>query len=340
MSTKTIIIAEAGVNHNGELALAKKMVDGAAEAGADYIKFQTFKAEMLVTRNAEKAQYQLENTDVGDKSQLTMLKKLELSHSMLRELVDYCRKEQIRFMSTAFDLESVDFLRSLNLDFVKIPSGEITNRLYLEKVGSFGKKIILSTGMSDMREIEDALDILTKAGATKADITVLHCNSEYPTPMEDVNLRAMQAIADSFGVQIGYSDHTEGIEVSLAAVALGARIIEKHFTLNRNMEGPDHRASLEPAELKVLVRSIRNLERAMGSSSKAPTSSEIRNKSAVRKSIHLKVPVVKGQVLEADDLVMKRPGDGISPMRYVEIVGRAAKVDLVADHQLRWEDLI
>jgi N,N'-diacetyllegionaminate synthase len=339
MSTKTIIIAEAGVNHNGDLAIAKKLVDVAAEAGADYIKFQTFKAEKLVTKSAAKAQYQQENNDAQEQSQLAMLRKLELSYSMLKELVHYCKTAHIRFLSTAFDKESVDFLHGLDLDFVKVPSGEITNRPYLERVGSFGKKVILSTGMSDMQEIEDALDILTTAGTAKSDITVLHCNSEYPTPMEDVNLRAMQTIADTFQVDIGYSDHTEGIEVSLAAVALGARVIEKHFTLDKKMKGPDHRASLEPAELQVLVSSIRNLERAMGSARKSPTPSEIRNMSAVRKSIHLNVAVEKGHIFSLDDLVMKRPGDGISPMRYTEIIGKAAVRDLQEDHQLGWEDL-
>jgi len=340
VKSRTIIIAEAGVNHNGDLAIAKKLVDEAANAGADYVKFQTFTAEKLVSKRAAKASYQSRNSGDQDQSQLAMLKSLEMSDDMHRQLIEYCKSKNIHFLSTAFDLESLDYLEGLDLDLYKIPSGGITDRPYLEKVGSMGKPIILSTGMSTMEEIEKALQILQEAGTKKSDLTVLHCNTEYPTPMQDVHLLAMRTIADSLDVQVGYSDHTEGIEVALAAVALGAVVMEKHFTLDKQMEGPDHKASLDPNELKALVRGIRNLEQALGSKDKKPSPSELKNISAARKSIHLASAVSKGHTFTVDDLVMKRPGDGITPMKYHEIVGRLAGKDLEADHKISWEDLL
>ena len=277
-SHKVFIIAEAGVNHNGSLELAKKMIDAAEEAGADAVKFQTFKAEKVVSRYAPKAEYQKKTTTAGE-SQLEMIKKLELDAAAHQTLIDYCKKRNIQFLSTPFDFESIDLLNELGLDIFKIPSGEITNMPYLRKIGSLKKEIILSTGMANLGEIEDALDVLTGAGTKLKDITILHCNTEYPTPMQDVNLKAMQTIKYAFpGIHVGYSDHTEGIEVSIAAVAMGATIIEKHFTLDKNMEGPDHKASLEPDELKAMVNAIRNIEKALGNGIKKPSPSELKNK--------------------------------------------------------------
>ncbi len=277
---KTFIIAEAGVNHNGSLELAKKMIDAAVGASADAVKFQTFKAEKVVSRYAPKAEYQKKTTTAeADESQLEMIKKLELDAAAHQTLIDYCKKKNIRFLSTPFDLESIDLLNELGLDIFKIPSGEITNMPYLRKIGSLKKEIILSTGMANLGEIEDALDVLTGAGTKLKDITILHCNTEYPTPMQDVNLKAMQTIKYAFpGIHVGYSDHTEGIEVSIAAVAMGAAIIEKHFTLDKNMAGPDHKASLEPDELKAMVNAIRNIEKALGNGIKKPSPSELKNK--------------------------------------------------------------
>ena len=277
---KTFIIAEAGVNHNGSLELAKKMIDAAVGAIADAVKFQTFKAEKVVSRYAPKAEYQKKTTTAeADESQLEMIKKLELDAAAHQTLIGYCKKKNIRFLSTPFDLESIDLLNELGLDIFKIPSGEITNMPYLRKIGFLKKEIILSTGMANLGEIEDALDVLTGAGTKLKDITILHCNTEYPTPMQDVNLKAMQTIKYAFpGIHVGYSDHTKGIEVSIAAVAMGAAIIEKHFTLDKNMEGPDHKASLEPDELKAMVNAIRNIEKALGNGIKKPSPSELKNK--------------------------------------------------------------
>jgi N,N'-diacetyllegionaminate synthase len=337
---KTLIIAEAGVNHNGSLDLAKKLVDAAAEAGADYVKFQTFKAETLVSKAAKKAAYQLQNTGPGDESQWAMLKKLELDEEKHRLLIDYCASKQIKFLSTAFDLQSIDLLHALGIDLFKIPSGEITNLPYLQKIGALGKPVIVSTGMATLGEIEAALEVLVNAGTAMEHITVLHCNTEYPTPMQDVNLRAMLGIKEAFKVQVGYSDHTLGIEVPIAAVALGAVCIEKHFTLDKTMEGPDHKASLEPHELKAMVAAIRNIEQALGHGVKKPSASESKNKVIARKSIHMAHPVPAGQVLSAADLIMKRPGHGISPMQLNEVLGKTTAIALQEDEMLTWGALL
>jgi len=324
MIQKTFIIAEAGVNHNGSLELAKKMIDAAVEAGVDAVKFQTFKAEKVVSRYAPKAEYQ-KKTTTTDESQLEMIKKLELDAAAHRMLIDYCKKKEIRFLSTPFDLESIDLLNKLGLDIFKIPSGEITNLPYLRKIGALKKEIILSTGMADLGEIEDAFDVFTGAGKKLKDITVLHCNTEYSTPVEDVNPKAMIAIKAAFpGVNIGYSDHTLGIEIPIAAVAMGATIIEKHFTLDKNMEGPDHKASLEPDELKAMVHAIRNIEKAFGSGIKKPSPSELKNKPVARKSIVAACDIRKGESFTEENLTVKRPGIGISPMRWDEVVGKKA----------------
>ena len=328
---KTFIIAEAGVNHNGSLELAQKMIDAAVDAGADAVKFQTFKAEKLVSKYAPKAEYQKKRT-TADESQLEMIKKLELNAATHRILIDYCTKKNIRFLSTPFDLESIDLLNELGLDIFKIPSGEITNLPYLRKIGDLKKEIILSTGMADLGEIEDALDVLAGAGTKLKDITVLHCNTEYPTPIEDANLKAMLTIKAAFpGVNIGYSDHTLGIEIPVAAVAMGATIIEKHFTLDKNMEGPDHKASLEPNELKAMVHAIRNVEKALGSGIKKPSHSELKNKPIARKSLVAAKPILKGEVFTQENLTVKRPGTGISPMRWDEIIGQKASKDYQQD---------
>jgi len=317
---KVFIIAEAGVNHNGSIELAKKLVDSAVEANADAVKFQTFKAEKLVSKYTEKAEYQKQTTD-SEETQYEMIKKLELDLSAHNELISYCNKKNIVFLSTPFDLDSIDLLSELNLEIFKIPSGEITNLPYLRKIGRLNKKIILSTGMSDIGEIEDALDLLLDEGTKKENITVLHANTEYPTPMGDVNLKAMLTIGSTFDVEYGYSDHTLGIEVPIAAVALGARVIEKHFTLDRAMNGPDHKASLEPYELKQMVKSIRNIEKALGHSIKKSTLSEEKNKSIARKSIVASRSIKKNEVFSEKNITIKRPGDGISPMRWDEIIG-------------------
>jgi len=321
---KVFIIAEAGVNHNGSIETAKKLVDVAVEAGADAVKFQTFKAESLVSKYASKADYQKRTTD-ADESQFEMIKRLELSEADHRELIDYCRDKGIVFLSTPFDIESADFLNSLGLETFKIPSGEITNLPYLRKIGELKKEVVLSTGMSDLGEIRDALDILVSAGTPLSKITVLHCNTEYPTPFEDVNLRAMLTIKEAFpDVKIGYSDHTLGITVPIAAVALGATVIEKHFTLDKNMSGPDHRASLEPAELKDMVGAIRDIEIAMGDGIKKPSSSEIKNKPVARKSIVAARDIKKGEKFTEENLAVKRPGNGINPMRWDDVMGKEA----------------
>ena len=308
---KVFIIAEAGVNHNGSIELAKKLIDRAAEAGADAVKFQSFKAKNLVTKTAKKAEYQETTTGIAE-NQFQMIKKLELDYEKHGELMNYCQEKGIMFLSSPFDLESIDLLHKLELEIFKIPSGEITNLPYLRKIGKLKKKVILSTGMSTLGDIEQALEILRENGTD--DITVLHCNTEYPTPMKDVNLNAMKTIRDAFKVEVGYSDHTLGIEIPIAAVALGATIIEKHFTLDKTMEGPDHRASLEPNELKAMVTAIRNIENAMGDGVKKLTESESKNIKIARKSIVASQNIKKGEVFTEENLTVKRPGDGISPM--------------------------
>lgn len=337
---KTIIIAEAGVNHNGSIQLAKKLIDVAAAAGVDYVKFQTFKAEKLVSPDAKQAEYQKRNLkSKSNSSQYEMLKKLELSENAHFELIKYCKKKKIKFLSTAFDMDSLEFLIKLNPGLYKIPSGEITNLPYIKRIGSLSKEVILSTGMSTLKEIENAVGVLVKSGTSKNNITVLHCNTDYPTKFSDVNLNAMQAISKRLKVKIGYSDHTLGIEVPIAAVALGAVVIEKHFTLDRSLPGPDQAASLEPNELKQMVTSIRNIGKALGSSIKAPSESEKKNIIVARKSIHLAKEITKGKRITLSDLVMKRPGDGISPMELQKVVGKVAKKDLSINHKLKWSNL-
>lgn len=328
--TKTFIIAEAGVNHNGSLDLAKKLIDVAANAGADAVKFQSFKADSLVSKTAQKAEYQKQHTS-KDESQYEMIKKLELDENAHRILVDHCRTKGILFLSTPFDHESIDLLHQLGMAIYKIPSGEITNLPYLRHIAKIAEKVIISTGMADLGEIEDALDVLLEAGISKENITVLHATTEYPCPMPEVNLRAMQTISHAFGIKTGYSDHTQGIEVPIAAVAMGASVIEKHFTLDRNMEGPDHKASLEPQELTAMVQAIRNISQALGNGIKKPSQSEIKNIPTSRKSIVAIAPIAKGEVIQAEKLSTKRPGTGISPMRWDEVVGTAAKMDYLPD---------
>lgn len=322
-SNRTLIIAEAGVNHNGDLELAKQLIDAAAEAGADLVKFQTFNADRLVTRTAKKANYQTQATD-SQESQYEMLSRLELTPEMHKQLIAHCATLNIRFFSTGFDIESVDLLVSLGQDYFKIPSGEITNLPYLCHIGQISKSVILSTGMATMDEIEAAIDVLEQAGTIRTNMTVLHCTTEYPTPMNEVNLRAMQSIQKTFGVAVGYSDHTSGIEVAIAAVAMGATVIEKHFTTDRNLPGPDHKASLEPSELKAMVTAIRNIEIALGDGIKRVTSSEAKNKLVARKSLVAKCAINLGEVFSVENLTTKRPGTGISPMRWDEVIGRIA----------------
>ena len=326
--SKVKIIAEAGVNHNGDIIIAKKMIDFAKEAGADYIKFQTFIPENLVSKYAKKAEYQ-KITTASDESQLQMLRKLMLSENEFIEISDYCEATSIGFISTPFDLESVGFLNSFNMDFWKVPSGEITNLPYLVEIAKTGKPIILSTGMSNLDEIDEAISVLKDNGAGK--ITLLHCNTQYPTPMEDVNLNAMLTLKDRYNCDVGYSDHTLGIEVSIAAVALGATVIEKHFTLDRNMEGPDHKASLEPKEFKSMVSAIRNIEKALGTGNKVASPSETENKDIARKSIVASRMIKKGEVFTKDNITAKRPGSGISPMRWYNVIGAVAKRDFQED---------
>lgn len=325
---KVFILVEAGVNHNGCLETAKKMIQVAKDSGADAIKFQTFKAEKLVSKFAEKAEYQKNNTQVIE-TQLEMIKKLELTFENFRELKKYCEELGILFLSTPFDFDSIEFLKELKMEIWKIPSGEITNLPYLRKVGKIAKKIIISTGMCELFEIEEALNVLKASGVN--DIAILHCNTEYPTPMKDVNLRAMQTLKQKFNQKIGYSDHTLGIEVPIAAVALGAEIIEKHFTLDKSMIGPDHKASLNPIELKNMIDSIRNIETALGSANKFVTESELKNKNIARKSIVAKKNISQGEVFTEDNLAIKRPGNGISPMKWDEVVGKIAKKEFVED---------
>lgn len=329
----TLVIAEAGVNHNGDLALARQLVDVAADAGADLVKFQTFSAERLATRDARKAAYQADAT--GDsETQHAMLKRLELSEEAHVALIAHCQTRGIGFFSTGFDIPCVDLLVRLGADRFKVPSGEITNLPYLRHIGALGRPVILSTGMATMGEIEAALDVLQAAGTPRSEITVLHCNTDYPTPADQVNLRAMQHIGLAFGVQVGYSDHTNGIEVAIAAVALGASVIEKHFTLDRTLPGPDHQASLEPAELKAMVVAIRNIERALGDGIKRPTARELANRPVARKSLVAARAITAGELFSADNLVAKRPGTGTSPMRWDAFIGRPARRDFAPDEQV------
>ena len=331
MKNRVLIIAEAGVNHNGDITLAKKLIDAAADAGVDYVKFQTFNSKKLVSKSAQKADYQKQNTNDEVESQLKMLQKLELSKEDHLVLIQHCKAKNIKFLSTAFDLDSIDFLEELKIDLWKIPSGEITNLPYLRKLGGLGKPVIISTGMAEMSEIEDAINVVTSSGTDIKDITVLHCNTEYPTPMQDVNLTAMNTIKDVFKVPIGYSDHTLGIEIPIAAVALGATVIEKHFTLDNSMDGPDHKASLEPQELKKMVAAIRNIEQALGNGIKAPSPSEVKNKPIARKSIVANVDISKGEVFNENNITIKRPGTGISPMKWDEVIGTIATKNYKAD---------
>lgn len=331
MNDAVYIIAEAGVNHNGNLELAKKLVLAAKETGADAVKFQTFKAENLVTQNAKKAAYQIENTGNED-SQYKMLKKLELAYDEFAALKAFCDELGIEFISTPFDFDSIDFLESIGVDIFKIPSGEITNYPYLVRVAKTGKKIILSTGMSTMQEVKDCINILQKNGAEE--IFVLHCTTEYPADVHDVNLRALYSLQRECKLPVGYSDHTDGIEISVAAAAMGARIIEKHFTLDKNMDGPDHKASLEPAELKTLVQAVRNVEAALGDGLKKPSDAEKKNIAIVRKSIVAKTAIVAGEIFTENNITTKRPGTGISPMYWNEIIGKKAKRNFAADEMI------
>ncbi len=335
-----IIIAEAGINHNGDIIKAERLIDAAAAAGADYVKFQTFKADKLVSKSAPKASYQQMNMNDGDSTQHAMLKKLELSEEDHYRLSKYATVKKIKFLSTAFDLDSIDFLETLGIDTFKIPSGEITNYPYLVRIAKTEKPVILSTGMAYMKEIQDAVTVLSNHGVQKEKIIILHCNTEYPTPFEDVNLKAMLTIGSEFGVSYGYSDHTTGIEVPIAAVALGAVVIEKHFTLDRTLPGPDHKASLEPHELKAMVAGIRNIEKAIqGNGVKEPSASEAKNIIIARKSIHINSDLDKGETLTANHLIMQRPGDGISPMEMDKIIGKKILTDLKLGHKLFWTDL-
>jgi len=327
---KTFIIAEAGVNHNGKIDLAYQLIDSAIYACADAVKFQTFKAESLVSRLAKKAEYQTKTTD-SEESQFEMIKKLELTEDMHVKLMDYCKEKGIVFLSSPFDPASIEYLNQMGLNIFKVPSGEIVNLPYLRKLGSLNKNIIMSTGMACLSEVKEAMDVLIASGTKKENITILHCNTEYPTPFKDVNLKAMLTIRDDLGVKVGYSDHTLGFEVPVAAVALGAIVIEKHFTLDRNMEGPDHKASLEPDELKKMVTAIRNIEIAMGDGRKIPSSSEIKNRPIVRKSILASKEIQIGEMFSELNLIVKRPGCGISPMKWDDVIGRIAKKNFKKD---------
>lgn len=331
--SKVFIIAEAGVNHNGSIELALKLVDAAKDAGADAVKFQTFKAEKLVCKSAQKAEYQKQTTSV-DESQYDMIRKLELDDNAHREIIHDCNQKQIMFLSTPFDHDSIELLNDFGMPIFKIPSGEITNLPYLRHIGRLGKEVIISTGMADLGEIEDAMDILMLAGVPKDKITILHATTEYPCPVEEVNLRAMQTIRAAFGVKVGYSDHTQGIEVPIAAVAMGACVIEKHFTLDRTMEGPDHKASLEPKELKAMVQSIRRISQALGDGVKKPSKGEVKNISISRKSIVALRPIKLGETFSLDNITVKRPGNGISPMKWDEVIGQVAQRDYLPDETL------
>lgn len=332
--SKVFIIAEAGVNHNGSLRLAKKLVDAAKHCGADAVKFQAFSAEEIAVHSAPKAQYQKSHTK-KNQTQLQMLKKLEFGYGEHKELAEYCKKKKIIFISSPFDLNSIDLLRKLNLRIIKIPSGEITNIPYLRKIGALSRKIILSTGMADLSEISQALKILVSSGTKKSDITVLHCHTAYPTADSDVNLRAMLTIRDVYGVNVGYSDHTSGIDISLAAAALGAKVVEKHITLNKKMSGPDHKASIEPDEFRRMVEGIRRIEKAFGSKIKKPSGIELRNRVAVRKSIVAARDIMKDELFLAENITVKRPAGGIGPERWDEVIGKNAKKDFRKNEMIR-----
>ena len=337
---KVIIIAEAGVNHNGDIKLAKKLIDAASEAKVDYVKFQSFKADKLVSPEAKKADYQIKNIGDNDDSQYQMLKQLELSSEDHLELISYCNSKNISFFSTAFDEEGISYLSSLNFEMFKIPSGELTNYPYLRAIARTALPVILSTGMANLEEIEKSINVLVSHGTKKGEITVLHCNTEYPTPMTDVNLKAMLTIKEKLGVSIGYSDHTLGIEVPIAAVAMGAEVIEKHFTLSRNMKGPDHKASLEPNELKEMVIAIRNIEKAIsGNGIKEPSLSEKKNIHIARKSIHLSKDLSSGSIITEKDIISLRPGDGICTMNWMDIIGKKVNKDLKKFTKLTLKDL-
>lgn len=327
---KTIIIAEAGVNHNGDINIAKKLIEVASEAGADYVKFQSFVARDCVSKIAKKASYQLENTD-ENQSQLDMIKKLELDEKAHEELIKHCNKCGIKFLSTPFDLKSIELLARLNVELFKIPSGELTNYPYLKKIASYDKNIILSTGMATLLEIQNALNVLTSNGIQREKITILHCNSEYPTPFEDVNLKAMQTLKETFDLPVGYSDHTLGISVPIAAVAMRACVIEKHFTLDKTMQGPDHQASLDINELKAMVKSIRDIEKALGDGVKKPSKSEMKNIDIVRKSLVAKKSIKKGECFSEENLTTKRPGNGICAMNYEKYIGKIAQKNYQED---------
>lgn len=336
-----LIIAEAGVNHNGDLEKALALIDAAAEAGADYVKFQTFKADKIVNRSAPKADYQKKNMQGESDTQYEMLKKLEMGDDWYSVLMDRCKEKGIHFLSTGFDVDSIDFLNKLEIPFYKIPSGELTNKPYLQHIARKGKDIILSTGMANLQEVKDAVEVIEKEGIKRESIILLHCNTEYPTPMENVNLLAMNQMACELGVKVGYSDHTLGIEVPIAAVALGACVIEKHFTLDRTLPGPDHAASSEPDELKAMVTGIRNVEKAIGGSGiKEPSESEKKNIEIVRKSLHYKFDLKKGHVLGADDFSILRPASGISPMQIDSIIGKELKCDVIQGNTVCIDDLI
>jgi len=337
---KVIIIAEAGVNHNGDIKLAKKLIDAASEAKVDYVKFQSFKADKLVSPEAKKADYQIKNIGDNDDSQYQMLKQLELSSEDHLELISYCNSKNISFFSTAFDEEGISYLSSLNFEMFKIPSGELTNYPYLRAIARTALPVILSTGMANLEEIEKSINVLVSHGTKKGEITVLHCNTEYPTPMTDVNLKAMLTIKEKLGVSIGYSDHTLGIEVPIAAVAMGAEVIEKHFTLSRNMKGPDHKASLEPNELKEMVIAIRNIEKAIsGNGIKEPSLSEKKNIHIARKSIHLSKDLSSGSIITEKDIISLRPGDGICTMNWMDIIGKKVNKDPKKFTKLTLKDL-
>ncbi|HRS53442.1 MAG TPA: N-acetylneuraminate synthase [Bacteroidales bacterium] len=341
-SLHTLIIAEAGVNHNGKIDIAFALIDAAASAGADYVKFQTFKTEELTSRNANLADYQKANIQQTKNitTQYEMLKKLELSANHYKLLIQHCKSKKIGFLSSPFDISSIELLKNLGLKIIKIPSGEITNYPYLKKIGELKFEIIMSTGMATLKEIEDACQVLINSGTPKEMITLLHCNTAYPSPFEDVNLKAMITIKNKLKIKIGYSDHTTGIEVPIAAVALGAKVIEKHITLNKSMNGPDHKASLTPKEFKNMVQAIRNIEKALGSPEKKPTPSEIKNIHIVRKSIHFANNLPSGHIITENDLIMKRPGNGISPMLLQQVIGKKLKCAVKADTMLSWELLI
>ncbi len=335
MKNNVIIIAEAGVNHNGSIETAKKLIDAAAHAGADFVKFQTFISEEVISKNAKKANYQIRNTKNTNESQLEMVKKLELSRDEHFELKKYCNTKKIKFLSTAFDLSSIELLKELKVPFFKIPSGEITNLPYLRKAAKDFNKFIISTGMSNIGEINDALNVLKENKISKNKIVIMHCNTQYPTPMKNVNLKAMLSIKKEFNVNIGYSDHTQGIEVPIAAVAMGASVIEKHFTLNKNMAGPDHKASLNPSELKEMVTAIRNIQTALGTEYKEPSIGELRNINIARKSIVAIDAIKKGDIFSDKNISCKRPGDGISPMKWDSIIGKKSKYSFKKDDLIK-----